>query len=148
MDKLILGEMRLCRCHSFLKRRLFSSQKFTEGTTTADDAAAVAAEKLLKKARFAKVAPPTLFPWRHEEEVLDRLIPGTRDFEEKGPLLGGGVSSSNPGFDAFATANIFLNEPLYKIMFFNQWKAALAENFSWAFTQGVSGIFSNVYNGT
>ncbi len=69
-------------------------------------------------------SPPTkklIFPWRHEEELLDRLVPGTPDFEEKGPLLGGGVSSSNPGFDAFATANIFLNEPIYKIMFFNQW---------------------------
>jgi hypothetical protein len=148
MNKLILGEMRWCKCHRFLKRRLFSSQKFTEGTTTADDAAAVAAEKLLKKSPFAKVAPPLLFPWRHEEAPLDRLVPGTRDCEEKGPLLGGGVSSSNPGFDAFATANIFLNEPIYKIMFFNQWKAALAENFSWAFTQGVSGMLSNVYNGT
>jgi hypothetical protein len=148
MDKLILGEVRRCQCHRFLKRRLFSSPKFTEGTTTtADDAAAVAAEKLLK-ARFAKVAPPPLFPWRHEEALLDRLIPGTRDFEEKGPLLGGDVSSSNPGFDAFATAYMFLDEPMYKIMFFNQWRAALAENFSWAFTQGVSGIFSNVYNGT
>jgi hypothetical protein len=148
MAKLILTEMRFVKCHRVLRQRLFSSQKFTEGTTTADDAAAVAAEKLLKKTRFAKLAPQPLFPWRHEEELLDRLIPGTQDFEEKGPLLGGGVSSSNPGLDAFATANMFLNEPLYKIMFFNQWKAALAENFSWAFTQGVSGIFSNVYNGT
>lgn len=148
MDKIILGELRWCKSHRFLQRRLFSSQKFTEGTTTADDAAAVAAKKLLEKVRFAKVTPPLLFPWRHEQELLDRLIPGTRDFDEKGPLLGGGVSSSNPGFDAFFTAKMFLNEPIYKIMFFNQWKAALAENFSWAFTHGVAGIFSNVYNGT
>jgi hypothetical protein len=78
---------------------------------------------------------------------LERLIPGTDDYFQKGNLLGVGLDSSNASVDALATAFFFLNVPWYNLLFFKQWKRDLAEDMSWAFAQGVSGILSNVYRG-
>jgi hypothetical protein len=69
------------------------------------------------------------------------------EFQEKGQLLGGNVYTSHPLLDEIATAWMFMNVPWYQILFFRQWQADLAENMSWAFTQGVAGILSNVYRG-
>lgn len=86
-----------------------------------------------------------LFPWRSSDQLLQRLVPGSEEFEQKGYLLGGNVFSSNPMFDAYATAYFFLRVPLYKMLYFSHWQADMAENMSWAFSQGVAGILSNVY---
>ena len=76
---------------------------------------------------------------------MDRLIPGSDEFERKGYLLGGNVMSSNPMFDAYATAYLFMGVPLSEILFFRQWQEDTAENMAWAFSQAMSGILSNVY---
>jgi hypothetical protein len=75
-------------------------------------------------------------------------VPGADEFEQKGYLLGGNVVSSNPMFDAYATSYFFIGVPLYQMMFFKQWQEDMAENMSWAFSQGVGGILSNVYHST
>ena len=102
-------------------------------------------DKILKAPfeRVDKIKP--LFPWIHSTEPLDRLIPGTQDYFRKGNLLGAGLTSSNPKMDTLATALLFLDVPWYKFLFFKQWKRDLAEDMSWAFSQGVAGILSNVY---
>jgi hypothetical protein len=51
-------------------------------------------------------------------------------------------------FDAYATSYFFIGVPLYQMMFFKQWQEDMAENMSWAFSQGVGGILSNVYHST
>jgi hypothetical protein len=87
-----------------------------------------------------------LFPWRSSDQLLERL--GADEFEQKGFLLGGNVVSSNPMFDAYATAYFFIGVPLHQMMFFKHWQEDMAENMSWAFSQGVGGILSNVYHST
>jgi hypothetical protein len=131
-------------------QRCFLSHKISKSSSVVDDAASTTAprDKLLR-APFQRVAnaKPPLFPWRHSEEVLPRLIPGSQEFEEQGYLLGGNVFSSNPTFDNYATAKFFLDVPWYKMIFFKDWQDDLAESMSWAFAQGTAGIMSNVYRG-
>jgi hypothetical protein len=133
----------LRRCQ---KRRWFShQQKVTNGATATEDALEDA--KNLLRAPFQKVVKAPLFPWRHEEQPLERLMPGTRDYQDKGLLLGGGLVSSMPALDAYATAFFFLDVSWKKLIFIDAWKADLADSLSWAFAQGVAGILSNAYRG-
>ena len=103
-----------------------------------------------------RASPPPLFPWRHSPELLPRLDPTRVEYEEQGQLLGGGVTKSttmNGGGsrqwwdEEMATAWLFLNVPLVQLAFFSDWKQEMATDMSWAFTQGVAGILSNVYQG-
>eukprot|EP00934_Nitzschia_sp_Nitz4_P005467 Nitzschia sp. Nitz4//scaffold183_size43938//3886//6747//NITZ4_007264-RA/size43938-processed-gene-0.12-mRNA-1//-1//CDS//3329539596//5457//frame0 len=85
-----------------------------------------------------------VFPWRHEEDLLPRLVEGTVDYELKGELLT--TSTRQPGnrtMNTLASAFMFLEVPLYQFLFFSSWKADLAESMSWAFTQGVAALLSN-----
>jgi hypothetical protein len=126
--------------------RLLSSANDTTSTPEA-----IAAREKILRATFLKtqaIPPHGLFPWRHDERPLERLIPGTFDFDEKGQLLGGNVASSNPSLDAFVTAYMFLGIPWYEIPFFRQYKSDLANSMAWAFARAVSGMLSNVYHGT
>jgi hypothetical protein len=103
------------------------------------------------RAPFQKVVrggSSALFPWRSSDQLLERLVPGGDEFEQKGYLLGGNVVSSNPMFDAYATSYFFIGVPLYQMMFFKHWQEDMAEDMSWAFSQGVGGILSNVYHST
>lgn len=43
-----------------------------------------------------------------------------------------------------ASAFMFLDVPLYQFLFFGSWKGELADSVSWAFTQGVAGLLSNL----
>jgi hypothetical protein len=98
------------------------------------------------KAPFQKVSQPGLFPWRHQSDPLPRLIPGTRENEEKQFLLGGHVVSSSPNIDALATEFIFLKVPWYNLLFFRRaWEADLVESMHWAFYQAVPAILSNTF---
>ena len=115
--------------------------------TDADDEA-------ILKAPFVKVAsapPPTfaLFPWRHELDLMDRLHPDRKDYYEKGSMYidGLGTRFSNKGISPFLIAFVPLKEPLSNVLFFREWKRDFAESASWAFTQAVAGIISNIYNG-
>jgi hypothetical protein len=97
------------------------------------------------KAPFQTVSQPGLF-WRHETDLLQRLIPGTTDYEEKRFLSGGNIVSSSPNMDALATEYIFLKVPWYNLLFFRRaWEADLVESMQWAFYQAISAIFSNTF---
>ena len=143
------------RLSSLSSNRKLQSRLLTEKwarSSSLDDPGAASSPRLrnsILKAPFQRAAQggSPLFPWRHEEEPLDRLIPGTPDFQQKGYLVGGNVISSNPVLDNYATAYLFLDVPWYKMIFFSDWQADLAENMSWAFAQATAGIISNVYNG-
>jgi hypothetical protein len=93
-------------------------------------------------------SPPTkklIFPWRHEEDPLPRLVPGTLDYDTKSHLLS--TTSMTPGnstMNALATAFMFLDVPFYQFFFFGSWKGDLADSMSWAFTQGTAGLLSNL----
>jgi hypothetical protein len=152
MRRQLLGKGSRRCCPSYKSfQRCFLSHKISKSSSVVDDTASTAAplDKLLRAPvqRVANAKPP-LFPWRHSEEVLPRLIPGPPEFEEQGYLLGGNVFSSNPTFDNYATAKFFLDVPWYKMIFFKDWQDDLAESMSWAFAQGTAGIMSNVYRGT
>lgn len=109
-----------------------------------------ALETLLRAPFQKHVARPpgVLFPWRHSEEPLPRFVPGTPEFAEQGLLLGGDVDTSNPRLDSMAAAKFFLGVPWYKMLFYEDWKADLAESMTWAFSQGTAALLSNVYRGT
>eukprot|EP00934_Nitzschia_sp_Nitz4_P005750 Nitzschia sp. Nitz4//scaffold183_size43938//7266//8359//NITZ4_007265-RA/size43938-augustus-gene-0.69-mRNA-1//1//CDS//3329539599//5740//frame0 len=101
----------------------------------------------LTKANIQRVAGgPLLFPWRHSPRPLPRLDPDSDEFAQVGQLLGGNVYSSNQTSDAVLAAYIFMDTPWYRMLNFSSWKQELADNMSWAFTQGVAGILSNVYH--
>ena len=145
----------VCRSSHFFERRCsFSKMSKLSGVDDAAPSSTTTSttgrlhNKLLK-APFQRVGPAgsPLFPWRHSQEPLPRLIPGSEEFAQVGYLVGGNVLSSNPAFDAFATAYLFLDVPWYKMLFFSQWQADLAENMSWAFAQATAGLLSNAYRG-
>ncbi|KAG7337062.1 hypothetical protein IV203_008194 [Nitzschia inconspicua] len=117
-----------------------------EATTTVDGKPIPPAIESLLKAPYQKVSQPGLFPWRHEEEPLPRLIPGTPDYETKGFLLGGNILSSSPNMDALATEYLFLKVPWYNLLFFRRaWEADLVESMQWAFFQAVPAMLSNTF---
>jgi hypothetical protein len=85
-----------------------------------------------------------VFPWRHEDHPLPRFVEGTDEYVRLGHLL---YSVTNQVGDRrmnmLATAFMFLNIPLYQLLLFGSWKGELADNMSWAFTQGVAGLLSH-----
>ena len=119
--------------------------------TAVSDGGVKTDEKVLEnllRAPFQKQVgrqPGILFPWRHSKEPLPRLVPGTSEFDEQGLLLGGNLDTSNPKLDSIATAKFFLGVPWYQMIFFNYWKADLAESMTWAFSQGTAALLSHVY---
>lgn len=89
-----------------------------------------------------------IFPWRHEDHLLPRLVEGTLEYTTHGQLLTSSkMNAGNTTLNALATAYMFLEVPLYQFLFFASWKAELADSVSWAFTQGVAGLLSNLSKG-
>ena len=130
-----------------LSSRRTGSTTNSSASSSSSSTTSTSHENLLR-APFKKATHPgRLFPWRHEGKPLERFIPGTRDFHEKGHLLGGNVVSVNAQSDALVTAKFFLSVPWHKMLFFRHWKADLAESMSWAFAQATSCMLSNVYHG-
>jgi hypothetical protein len=123
-----------------------AAAQISGGPTTTTTADTKAVESILK-APFQKVSQPGLFPWRHEPDLLPRLIPGTPDFEQKGQLLGGNIVSSSPNMDALATEYFFLKVPWYKLLFLRRaWEEDLALSMQWAFHQAVPAMLSSVFS--
>ena len=102
--------------------------------------------------------PVVVFPWRHEELPLPRWVKGTQEYEQEGHLLFSVHTTTNtnkgrtsreslgdPTMNMLVTAFMFLEVPLYQILFFSSWKEELAENMSWAFPKGVAGLLSHVF---
>jgi len=88
-----------------------------------------------------------IFPWRHEEEKLPRLIPGTLEHFEQGGALGPGFPFQLPPLLKFVLGTIAatrLNIPWFHQLI-GGWKEELADSSAWAFSQGVSAVLSNTY---
>jgi hypothetical protein len=86
-----------------------------------------------------------VFPWRHDEAPLPRLVEGTIDQATKGHLLSTVTTNTgNVQMNALASAFMFLDVPLYQFIFFGSWKGDLVDSMSWAFTQGVAGLLSKL----
>jgi hypothetical protein len=89
-----------------------------------------------------------VFPWRHDETPLGRLVPGTLEYAKQGHLLSTtGMKPGNPTINAIATGYMFLDVPWYQFPFFGSWKEELAESISWGFNQAVATMLSNLYHG-
>ena len=87
-----------------------------------------------------------VFPWRFESSPLPRLIPGTSEQKRIGLLL---TSKSqkvygNSSLNAIVTAYMFLNVPWYELFWISHFKDELSSDISWAFTQGVANLLSNL----
>jgi hypothetical protein len=89
-----------------------------------------------------------VFPWRHDETPLSRIVPGTLEYAKQGHLLSTtGMKPGNPTINAIATGYMFLDVPWYQFTFFGSWKEELAESVSWGFNQAVAKMLSNMYHG-
>jgi hypothetical protein len=66
--------------------RNVSTTSAVSGAADATATAAADAEKLLQSTA-AKHLPRPIFPWRHEEELLPRFIPGTPEYSIRLPLI-------------------------------------------------------------
>jgi hypothetical protein len=92
--------------------------------------------------------PKILFPWRHQKGRLPRLDPGTIEHVTNPHLLT--TTTMKPGnvtLNAFATAYMFLDIPLYQFFFFSAWKQDIANSMTWTFTQGVAGLLLKLPHG-
>lgn len=112
--------------------------------------AAIAAEGVWDGKKFpnaSMVNPRVIFPWRHDTELLPRLVVGSDEFKLHGGYYGPGDPfncpvRNMPLFTAFAATLIGI--PWYKAPF-SGWSQELAESSSWAFTQAVAAMMSNLY---
>jgi hypothetical protein len=120
------------RCFSSVDRPANGADSVIEDLARKDDEAELASTK-----QQQQVNPKALFPWRHEtkDNPLPRLTPGTQE-SQYNVLL-------SPSSQVLI-AHVCLGIPLWKAFLFD-WRAELAEASSFAFTQGVAGIISNVY---
>ncbi|CAJ1924608.1 unnamed protein product [Cylindrotheca closterium] len=88
-----------------------------------------------------------IFPWRHEEDKLARFIPGTEEHETKGHLLStANTPLGNSTLNAMTTSYMFLDLPIWQLLFFSHFKAELTESVSWAFVQGVNSLLLKLAN--
>jgi len=115
----------------------------TTTSTTTTEAALAEAEDLLK-APFAKATTTRgsghkgIFPWVSSLDLPDRLIPGKPEYDSKGLLLGGNLTSSNPRMDGFATACFFLRVPFWDLVFFRKaTEQDLADSMAYAFEAAI-----------
>jgi hypothetical protein len=105
--------------------------------------------KLVDKKVWQRLDNPhrnSIFPWRHETELLPRLLP---PYDVQGGLMGPGVPPM-PGplrfiFMQLSAKN--LNIPFFRAFFGSAWKQNLADASGWAFSQAVAGVLSNTYRG-
>jgi hypothetical protein len=105
----------------------------TEATATADAEAA----KLLAKSTATLHLPRPIFPWRHETELLPRLLPGTPEYAKDIRI---------PGSVRSIVAFYFLDVPWYQLLFTgSDHEEDIAHSTSWAFAQAIAGVVSDVY---
>jgi hypothetical protein len=88
-----------------------------------------------------------VFPWRHDEDPLPRLVSGTEEHAVKGHLLSSvDTPTGNSTLNAVTTAYMFLDLPIWQLIFFGAWKQDLTESTSWAFTQSMTNLLSKLSN--
>jgi hypothetical protein len=119
-------------------------------TPEAGTASPAEASKLVDKKVWQRLDNPhrnSIFPWRHEIELLPRLLPPVYDGQDG--LMGPGIPPI-PGplrfmFTQASARN--LNIPMFRALFGTAWKQNLADASVWAFSQAVAGVLSNTYRG-
>lgn len=88
-----------------------------------------------------------VFPWRHEEDPLPRWIPGTEEHAALGELLSTvNTPLGNSSVNTLTTAYMFLDLPIWQLLFFGAWKQDLTDSMTWAFTQSITDILSKISN--
>ena len=89
-----------------------------------------------------------MFPWRHSTQSLSRLQQGTiENLADSHLLTTTSVSPEMPTLHTVTTAYFFLDVPWYHLIFLSYWKQDLADSMSFAFTQSVAALLSNLTNG-
>ena len=138
---------RNCSLALSTERRLASRYSQMEGEP---GSAAIPAEGVWDGKRFPHASmanPRVIFPWRHDTELLPRLVRGSDEFELQGGYYG-------PG-DPFKTGSVkipfmqsvaayWTGVPWYEVPF-SGWKKELATSSAWAFTQAVAEMMSNLH---
>lgn len=125
-------------CAVYPDRRCFSTEEAAkEESKEGDD--------ILSSSEEEPNEIKVIFPWRHDATPLPRLVEGTLDHARLGQRLSTATSNiGSPEMNTWASAFMFLDVPLYQFLFFSSWKEELADNMSWAFTQGVAGLLSTI----
>ena len=95
------------------------------------------------KCAAKKVTPPLLFPWRHGNELPQRLLDRERDFDSNVVTY-----ETSQWMINSLTAKAYLQAPFLSLLLGDSWTNQLAESCSFAFAQGVASVLSNVYKGT
>jgi hypothetical protein len=118
-------------------RNVSTTRAVSAGVAEATATAAADAEKLLQSTA-TKHLPRPIFPWRHEEDLLPRFIPGTPEYLKDLRV---------PSTFRSITAGCFLNVPWYQLLLSGNaaWEEDIAHSTSWAFAQAVAGVVSDVY---
>jgi len=100
----------------------------------------------LPKSTATVINPRAVFPWRHEDYPLPRLIPGSEECVAQGGTYGPGFPYLEKHLQFVVThfAASQLGTPWYQLLF-NGWKQDLAASSSWAFSQAVAGLLANTY---
>lgn len=109
----------------------------TSSAAEADAVDAADAKKLLQSTATKQIPRP-IFPWRHDEKLLPRLIPDTPEFRRDMRV---------PSIFRSIVAMSFLDIPWHHLLISGNavWEGDIAHSTSWAFAQAVAGIVSNVY---
>ena len=130
------------------KHRLASRFSQMEGDP---GSAAIPAEGFWDGKKFpntSMASPRVIFPWRHDTELLPRLVPGSDEFKLQGGYFGPGDPfplKTGLEIGVYQSLSAFLiGVPLHKVPF-SGWKQELALSSSWAFTQAVAAMMSNLY---
>lgn len=91
-----------------------------------------------------KLDPRAVFPWRHSQHPLPRLIPHTEEFIAQGGYIGPHLPPMNIVMRGLAWSNAagFLGS---KVMSYSGWKSDLEDGFQHAFAVGVQGMLHDVY---
>lgn len=91
-----------------------------------------------------KLDPKEVFPWRHSQYPLNRLVPGTKEFLEQGGYIGPHLPPMSKPFRILAWINAagFLGA---KVLSYRSWKNDLEMAFMSAFALGVDGMLRDVY---
>lgn len=94
----------------------------------------------------AEVANPrVIFPWRHKEYPLPRLIPGSEEHVLEGGEFGPRMPFIPMKWGVTCLAGSYIGVPWYQVAL-PGWRQDLADSSSWAFSQAVAGVMSNLYH--
>jgi hypothetical protein len=97
-----------------------------------------------KESPVLKFPPRAVFPWRHSNFPLPRLIPNTEEFVSQGGYIGPHMPAMNKFLRGLAWINVagFLGA---KITNYTSWKSDLEYAFQHAFAVAVQGVLEDVY---